>query len=188
MIVLCAIYINADAQKLTYKIFLNKDMIGTLVATRDIQTDHVNYVMQSSMTVHKIINVDVEYSLKSSFSHGKLIQSTAYQKINKKIQTNTLTQWDGAQYNIKTKDDNLVIKNKVINNNMCSIYYYEPIGISQVYSDAFGKFLPVKPVAAHRYEVVLPDGKKNYYNYSSGICYLVETDQLFSKIIFRLTR
>ena len=179
---------SASAQKLTYKILLNNKMIGTLLADRQVQKEKVNYVLQSKMSVHKILTFDIEYKLESDFINGKMIASTAYQKTNNKIHTNTITKWDGVQYTVQLPDENLARINKNINYNMCTIYYLEPIGLTQIYSDAFGKFLNIRSLGNHRYELTLPDGKTNYYNYAAGICFQVESEQLFSKIIFRLTR
>ncbi len=189
VIIGCVCFITSvNAQKLTYRIFLNKDTIGILNAERQAQKESVSYILQSKMTVHKIINVDVEYKMESDYSNGKMMHSTAYQKINKRVQVNSSTKWDGTKYVIETADQTTTLKNKNIHYNMCAIYYFEPVGITQVYSDAFGKFLNIRPVSSHRYELTLPDGKRSYYNYASGICFQVESEQLFSKVIFRLTR
>jgi hypothetical protein len=66
------------------------------------------------------------------------------------------------------------------------LYYHEPIGKKLIWSDSFGKFLPIRLSGNHRYELILPDGKKNFYTYNYGICSMVETEQFFTKLIFRL--
>ncbi len=84
--VLCTcLYLSLQAQKLTYKIFLNKDNIGNLIAERTMDKENVHYLLTSKMLVDKIVKVRVDYKMQSDFSNGKMVQSTAYQKINNKV-------------------------------------------------------------------------------------------------------
>ncbi len=187
LISISSLFISANAQKLNYKIFFNKDYIGNLVAERDIQKERSHYLLKSKMTVDKIINVSIEYRLEGDFVNQKLTRSSAYQKVNNKVQVSSNTQWDGSAYNIQTIDKSTILRNKPIGYNLCSLYFNEPVNVKEVYSDTFGEFLKLKSLGKHRYELQLPDGKKNFYSYNAGICYQVETEQLFSKITFLLT-
>lgn len=188
LIINCLCFFNiAGAQKLTYKIVFNKEDIGNLIAERDAQKENVHYILKSKMTVDKIVNVEIDYRLESDFKNGKMTHSSAYQKVNSRVQVSSSTQWDGSTYNIQTIDMSTILRNKAITFNMCALYFNEPVNLKEVYSDALGKFLRIRQAGKHRYELILPDGKKNYYNYASGICFQVETEQLFSKIIFLLT-
>ena len=50
--------VNATAQKLTYKIFMNKNEIGTLFAEKDVLKENVHYLLKSKMIVEKVTITD----------------------------------------------------------------------------------------------------------------------------------
>jgi hypothetical protein len=48
------------------------------------------------------------------------------------------------------------------------MYFYEPLGISTVFSIADAEFLKVQPLGNSQYELVLSNGKKDIFTYSNG--------------------
>lgn len=186
-ILLIVIPAVATEQTLTYVILLSDDVIGNMTVKRFQQSsDRSEYLVESHINVQKIVAMDIDYRINSVFENGKLMHSTVVQTANNKIHTNTKTEWDGNFYRITSLEGKHAIRERLIEHNLTTLYYYEPVGMKVIWSDSFGKFLTIKLCGNHRYELILPDGKKNFYTYNYGICSSVESEQFFSKLTFRL--
>jgi hypothetical protein len=178
----------SQSQTLHYSIVLKDDPIGTMNATRIIQKDHVSYLIESHILIDKIIRMKIDYTITAEFHSGKLVKSSTRQEANGKLQVNTSTKWNGNYYSVNTLTGNTKLKEKIIDYNLCSLYFYEPEGRKKIYSDSFGKFIPISIQKNHRYKLQLPEGKENIYDYNYGICSMVEMEQLFSKVRFVLVK
>lgn len=174
-----------QAQNLTYAVLLRDEQVGTLHVKRTITKDQTDYKLESTIKVEKIINMLVEYQMNATFVHGILKKSITLQKSNGKVNTYTRTTHAGSYYQVELLNGKRKEKEQ-IDFNLCTLYFQEPAGKKRIWSDSYGTFIRVRPVGPHRYELLLPDGKKNYYTYHFGICSMVETEQMFSKITFRL--
>ncbi len=176
----------ANAQQLQYAIQLKDETIGILSVKRFLRPARAEFLIESNIQVHKLIDMDITYRISTVFENGKLIHSTATQTANGRTNVNTTTKWDGRSYVVITQSSRTKLRETMIDFNLCSMYFSEPLNKKVIWSDSFGKWLPVKALGNHRYELSLPDGKKNFYQYSYGICSMVETEQLFSKVTFLL--
>lgn len=181
---------QADSQSLSlkYNIQLKDELIGILNVKRMIQGAKISYLLDSKIQIQRVMTFDISYNLVSSYDNGKLVHSNNRQTTNARINVNTTTQWDGSKYLVTTENDRKILKEKLIDYSLAMLYFNEPIGKTKVWSDSFGKFLNIKADGIHRYELQLPEGKKNYYNYVHGICSMVETEQVFTKVTFLLTK
>ena len=164
---------------------LRDEKVGELYVRKNIQKGIVEYRLESLISVDKIINMQVEYKLHARFVDGFLSRSSTWQKSNQKVNINTITQKNGDHYVIEKINKKDIVRES-IDFNLCTLYFQEPAGRKKIWSDSYGEFVRIRPAGQHRYELLLPDGKKNYYTYHYGICSMVETEQLFSKINFRL--
>jgi len=178
----------SPAQKLTYQIFMGKDSIGLMHAEHKVNGINHQYEYKSSMTVNSVVTVEIQYILTSVFDKEKLISSFTEQDINGRIRVASTTKWNDKWYDVQTLDRRDKIKNNLITFNLATLYFREPVNIKKVYSDTHGSFLNIKSVGQHKYELILPDGKRNLYTYQFGICKEVEVNQLFSKVYFKLVK
>ena len=122
------------------------------------------------------------------FEKNILLLSNVIETANGKTQTNSETKRNSTGYGVTTKKETKTIIHKGITNNLSKIYFEEPLGIKLIWSDSFGEMLTLKPAGEHRYELILPNGKSSFYSYIKGICTLVETEIVFGKLTFTLTK
>ncbi len=176
-----------NAQTLTYAIRLKDELVGKMTANRQGKSK-TSYFIESNILVQKMLLVDIRYTLESVFENNILMSSQAINKLNGKEQANSKTRNTKNGYTVQTLKGTKKLSQSEIPYNLCSLYFEEPVKYNSVYSDTYGEFLPLKPAGPHRYELILPDGKSNYYTYQHGICVLVELEILFGKITFHLTR
>lgn len=175
-----------DGQSLTYTIRFKDEPIGIMKAQRQGKGT-TEFLIESKILIQKMVRLDLMYRISSTFENNTLIHSLATQQNNGREHTNTRTTQTKNGYSVKTRKEELRISQKSIPYNLCKLYFEEPIGVFMVYSDTYGDFLNIKPAGKHRYELVLPDGKSNFYTYHLGICILVEAEIILGKISFQLT-
>lgn len=187
LILLMGITLSSLGQNLHYLIRLDNEQMGDLHATKT-KGSKEKYLMESKIKIEKMIKVDLFYKIEAIFEKNILLLSNAFESANGKEHTNSETKKSTSGYTVKTKKEIKTISHKGITNNLCKLYFEEPIGINSVWSDTFGELLTIKPAGEHRYELILPNGKSSFYSYFKGICTLVETEMMFGKITFSLTK
>lgn len=167
---------------------MKDEKIGTMKVLKTTQKDHISYTIESTITVNKIVSLLIEYKSTAEFHRGKLIKSSNKQTINGKVQNDTRTTWNGSQYDVYSLTGRSKLKEKTIDYNVCMLYFDEPNQRKKIYSDSYGKWIKVKSYENHQYDLILPDGKHSSYTFNYGICSRVETEPMFSKITFLLTK
>jgi len=181
-----ALLFGLKGQSLTYTIRFKDDPIGIMTAHRQGKGKS-EFLIESKILIQKMVRMNLVYRIASTFENNTLVHSLATQHNNGKEHTNTKTTHTKYGYIVKTQKEEIKISQKSIPYNLCKLYFEEPIGVFMVYSDTYGDFLTINPAGKHRYELILPDGKRNYYTYHLGICILVEAELIFGKISFQLT-
>lgn len=179
--------LSSQGQNLHYLIRLDNEQMGDMHATKT-KGSKEKYLMESKIKVEKMIKIDLFYKIEAIFEKNILLVSNAIESANGKEHINSETKKNKVGYTVKTKRETKTISHKGITNNLCKLYFEEPVGITNVWSDTFGQMLTIKPVGEHRYELILPNGKSSFYSYLKGICTLVETEMMFGKITFSLTK
>lgn len=66
------------------------------------------------------------------------------------------------------------------------LFFNEPVGVSELFSEDWGELVPIKAKGGGKYEVKLPDGKSNYYHYQNGKMVLLESSTPVGKATVRL--
>ncbi|MBL7923937.1 MAG: hypothetical protein JNL88_07045 [Bacteroidia bacterium] len=177
----------SEAQTLHYTVRLGDEVMGKMTAVRSVSGKTL-YSIESLINVQKMITVDLFYRIEAQFEKQILTRSSAIEKANGKEHTKSETRRILNGYNVITKKASKTIPHKGINYNLCTLYFHEPEGRTSVWSDTFGEMLGIKPAGEHKYELTLPNGKSSFYTYHKGICTLVESEMIFGKITFTLTK
>jgi hypothetical protein len=173
--------------RLNYDVIRNGNVIGYLHATRSSSGDQVDYVTESSVNVRLLMSFSMYSKVTGSFTNGMLINGTAVRKLNGHNKVNMVIQWKSNYYLLKEDDEQTEIREKITYTTAC-LFNEEPVGITRIFSENFGKFITLKEVRPHYYELHLPDGNKNYYSYANGICTGAEVNTNFTKAFFRLKK
>ena len=179
--------LTAESQRLHYLVRLGDEQMGDMRATKTIGIKE-KYLIESKIKIDKMIKFDLIYTIESIFEKNILLLSNVIETANGKTQTNSETKRNSTGYGVTTKKETKTIIHKGITNNLSKIYFEEPLGIKLIWSDSFGEMLTLKPAGEHRYELILPNGKSSFYSYITGICTLVETEIVFGKLTFTLTK
>src|SRR5207253_9698368 len=109
------------------------------------------------------------------FRNGVMIKSYLYRKVNEDIKADKLTTYAGGHYKINKANSSKTVMIDNIRYNQLCLYFFEPVNISQIYSDNFERLLTIEK-KNDCYQLKLPDGNTSYYYYTNGICSKVKVE------------
>lgn len=181
--------VPALGQSIIYDILLAGRDVGELKITPANTGSN-----RESLRVEGAINTlfyDVVYVGENLFEKGVLKSSVSSQEVNGRLKEKTNTIHTNNSYNILFVEARSTPKKKPqiahpINNTVTSLYYREPLNMTQIYSERFGKMCSIQKVAVGAYEVIMPDGKKTLYHYTQGQCRQVQSEIVGIPLIFRI--
>ena len=174
VLVLIASNLGAQDRKLTYNVVRNGNVIGTLDLVESISNNSIHFLLSSDVKTRFIFTFTVKAREESIYKDGIMIYSSVYRNSNGKIKINKQTRFEGGIYQVSNKGETSQMKIDPIHYNFHGLYLFEPKQLSVVYSDNFGKYMPIIKMPNNKYKVALPDGNYNYYYYKDGICQKVE--------------
>jgi hypothetical protein len=176
----------ASAQSLTYAITWKDKPVGKIHAVKKSADQKSQYTFNSHVTVTVLKEFNVHTSFQSHYMAGCLQQASVQNKVNGKLKSHTQTHKQGNRYLVNKDGTEATLEVTGIEHSLTTLYFQEPVRLTQVFSERHALFLPIKSVSAHRYAIVLPDGNTNYYTYVDGICTLVEVQDGWFTFSFTL--
>jgi hypothetical protein len=176
----------SSAQQINYDVYLNEKQVGYLLAKRSSKDDLTNYWIESNVNFRFVFKMNFNYTFETVFQNDMLIRASTLNTVNEDEKGSSKVTWNGKFYQMEVKNERSELKNTRITYSMSMLYFREPRQISQVFSERYARFLAIRAVKEHSYELTMPDGKKNIYSYVNGICQAVEVQHSVGKISFRL--
>jgi hypothetical protein len=176
----------SNAQQMNYEVFLNEKPVGSLLAKRSTKDELINYWIESDVNFRFIFKMNFIYTFETVFHNDMLIRASTRNTVNDDEKGSSKVTWNGKFYQMEVKKERSELKNIRITYSMAMLYFREPRQISQVFSERYARFLSIRPLKEHSYELTMPDGKKNVYSYVNGICQAVEVQHSVGKISFKL--
>lgn len=181
-------HIYSQDRVLNYNIMMGGSKIGSLLMLRHDSLGTTAIKINCHARKRIIFLYTLTENQESYFDRGIMIRSSIYRKVNSNVKINQHTQFKGDHYVVsKGTSDQAVMLNGV-SYNQTSLYFTEPSGIKQLYSDIYLTMLDIKKVANGVYKLLLPDGNVNYYYYSDGVCSKVKIDRMLFSVEFVLAK
>lgn len=177
----------ADQVRLTYDVVKNHKVVGQLYAWRNTVNETVGYKTESSVKVDIIFSIKVYSLVEGVFSKGQLTEGKILRKVNGNEKANAHIVWSKDKYFIREPDKTFEFKPRIYYSTAC-LMHQEPVNVTQVFSENYKKFLPLRKIAPNKYELKLPDGNTNYYLYQSGICTEAKVSTNLATVYFRLRK
>ena len=181
-----SLVMGSAPQALTYDVIVHNRSIGQLNVTKSPTTTGVQYRVNADVAVWMLGEKRMITRFTSTYRDNLLTESSFNDKLNGRTKHDALVRWDGNGYQVRVNNASSTIANRRATYSGASLYDSEPVGVRELFSERYGRFCPLRPVASHAYELTLPDGKKNYYRYVNGVCREVEVEQPLFTIYFRL--
>lgn len=173
------------AQTVHLDVMMDNDKCGEISVFAKKQGKQTEYEMTSNVKVRMIFEITMEGKTNDVFKDGKLFSSNAKRTSSIGSENKeTKLLWDGKKYNITKSSDSPSTVTTPITYCLTDLYFKEPIGVSQVFSEMQGTFLPLTNLQNHQYQLQVNDSKKDVYTYANGKLVKVETVMAMKKIVY----
>lgn len=176
-----------EDQVLRYDVIRNDKVIGHMESVQKLRGNSTEYHTESSVHVNLVVTLSIYTRVTGYFQNGYLVSGSAIRKVNNSTRVNTRISLQKDRYLIEDEDHRSELREKISYTSAC-LMHIEPKGMNRLFSEAYRKFIPIKELRPHYYELQLPDGNRNYYTYSNGICIGAEVNTNLSKAFFRLKK
>lgn len=165
---------NAQDQNLSFEVWKNKSHIGIISMTEKINSDSVVYDLSSEIKAKVIISFNVTGIEKTIYKNGVLVYSSVYRKLNSNEKVNKELLFNDGKYYLINGGRKRALSINKIKGNLVTLYFYEPIDISQVYCDNQNAMASVVLIETGKYQVTFPDGSYSVFYYKNGKCKKVD--------------
>lgn len=190
LLILASNIIIVQAQKtaISFEVVFKKNKIGTVQAVQEKTGNKITHDL-STKTDAKVfmIAVHVESEVTLMKENGTLVKGTAYRHANRGSEDVHATVKKIAEKTYQAEKNGKInrFENTTIDFCVVDLFFKEPVGLKQVFSNMYADFMTLKDLGAGRYLVVTPDKKNTYYNYQNGQLITVESDTPLGKVISR---
>ena len=170
--------------QIQYDVIKNGKVIGHMTSSKAEKDGIIQYTTESSVKVSMLITINVYNKVQGSFYKGFLQDASLMRKVNGKSSANTRITWNSNGYMVNENGSSHTLNSRISFSTAC-LMHVEPVDMQYIFSENFLSFIPVREVAPHKYELILPDGHNNFYTYENGRCVEVEVITSFATIYIR---
>lgn len=182
--------VKEGSVELVYEAFIGSKSIGELSVSRSRQADSVIYLVTSDINAQVGIRIVQDYRLESVYRNGILTRSKLYNVVNDKVRADTRIFREGDRY-IALKEDSTVLERAPVDYSIVRLFFSEPEGLKQVFSENFAEDLECKPEESDwlpKYCLHLPDRTRIFYYYDAGICEQFEVRLVIFNVRYTLKK
>lgn len=168
--------------QLNYKIMRGGNDIGNLQLDRKIVGNKSNLFLTSEIRTHLLFLITVLVRESAIFENGKLIYSSQFRKTNGSTKLDKQTIFIKDKYVVTENGKKEHLNLPLIDSNVLSLYFKEPLAIQSVYSDKQQHYINVTKMNDGGYKIKFPDGNTNSFYYKGGVCTKVKINNPFYSI------
>lgn len=166
---------NTEEHKaLTYNVVKNNQIIGTIKINKNVVLDSTTYMLQSNIKAKFLFKFNIVGKEKSIYKNGELVYSSVFRTLNNKTKANHEIVLKKGQYHLLTEKSSHTLNFGSIKQNLITLYFEEPVGVSSVFCDNLNEIVAVKPLGHGKYKVDFSNGKHNIFHYKHGKCIKIE--------------
>lgn len=160
-----------------YEVEIKNKIAGNVKVIREKEGRRKYKYQTHSFIKHQvIIPIKVIHDFQVTYENDLLKYAVVKIQVNGKEHTGTQTIYQGYKrwlFREGNKDEEI---HKTIDYSSILLYFREPKGIDQAYSEEDGSFHTLERTAAHTYLKISPKGRKNTYYYENGMLKHAEID------------
>lgn len=180
--------VAAWAQSYTYDIKTMGVHAGTMVVTRNKANALEQYSYETHSAVDYLLGkVEVNHITRSSYKDGVLQTAYVRNEKNGEVEYYSSTSYDGSDYCTVTEKGKVRCRRKVALS-FAKVFFEEPVGQTEIFSERLGEFVPLKQLEEHTYQVCLPDGDKYTYYFEGGRLVRMDVPSPLGKAHFYLRK
>lgn len=181
------IYQNSFGQEIIYHAFRNGNKIGVLTVNQNCEGERCKYLLNNKVTIKFLITVDIELQFACLYQKGSLIYADIKELRNGSVRDKSYLCWQKDKYLFSKDTDTTTIQLSQQSYSTTVMYFKEPVGLTEVFSERFGKYLDLKQIDTHTYDLVLPNNSTNTFFYENGECNKIHINHTMGKVeLFRI--
>ena len=172
----------------SFEVIYNGSSIGSLEASKIMKSPRSTINLKSNTDAKVlIISVHVESEVNLTKYKDVLFKGIGYCHANRgsKDVLTKVTKMKSHYYKMVKNGKRTNIKVSEIKYCVADLYFTEPKGITSIFSNTEGDFLPITPQENNAYKLSLPNGRSSTYYYTNGLLTHVETEITFGSITFK---
>jgi len=173
---------SAEVEKISFSIIKKNSRIGYIDVEKASLNKTTTYTIDSEVKVKVVFNFSAIGREKSIYKNDILVYSSVFRKQNNKVKLDQSLSLIKGKYLLKEKNKKEEINIDVINSNLVTLFFFEPIAIQEIYSDKYKKMVKIIPIGNSIYKVVLPNKSTSIYHYENGKCIMIEIVGSFFKV------
>jgi hypothetical protein len=174
-----------DVVQNKYTVIRNGKEIGWLKTTSSQSGSERFLVTESSFTIQMLLSFEAKAITANKFAGDILLQAGVHRTLNGKVKLdNALLLNDGHYKIINGKPEEA--PGRPIINTVTSIYFKEPVGITEIYSEVYLRYVPLSKTRPSVYTSSLPDGGSMTYSYTLGRLTLITAKTAYGTVLFKL--
>lgn len=174
-------------QTLFYDIYKGSDRIGEIKVEKKISGNKTHYEANSAASFRILFKNKLITRTAADFVDDELEYSMSKIVLNDKIREHSITRKEGDYYHYyQHPETNSRKKRSPFSISSITLYYDEPAGVDQVFSENYQEMCALTAIGEHAYELALPGGKINQYIYKNGKLVEIKVIRTFVDLSFRL--
>ncbi len=156
------------AERIQYEVHYNDEKVGTLTANKYLRKGKIQYVIKTDVKKRLIKMFHVVFYLNATFSNGILAKAEVKNTVNDNVWDHSKLKWQKDCYSVDKMDEEpyKLCKKQAPYSTAC-LYFKAPTNHSQIFSESYSQYIPIKGNKADGYTLKLPSGNDNYYHYDS---------------------
>lgn len=169
-------------ENISFSVVKKNTSIGFINIEKRTVNNITTFIVNSEVNANIIFNFNAVGKEKSVYKEDTLVYSSVYRMLNNKVKLNQALLFEKGKYILKNmgKDENIGFN--VINRNLVTLFFNEPIGIDKIYADKYKVMLKITPLGNRNYKVVFPNKSISIYHYQNGKCISVDVEGSFYKV------
>ncbi|TDD78836.1 DUF6134 family protein [Flavobacterium caseinilyticum] len=167
---------------MNYKIIRGGNDIGHLQLEKKIIGTKSNLMLTSEIKTHLLFLITVLVKESAIFENGKLIYSSQFRKTNGATKMDKQTLLVEDKYVVTENGEKEKLNLPLIDCNVLSLYFKEPLTVKSVYSDKQQCYINLTKMNDGGYKIKFADGNTNSFYYQNGVCTKVKINNPFYSI------
>jgi hypothetical protein len=155
-------------QNMHLRILKGDDEIGIIDVRKIEQADSLSFVSESTLNFSFIWDYEWRSTVVSVLKNSEMSWSRLVSFLNDKPRDDKYTYRNGTGYQCRNFDDSGNAIENAIDFTTLMLYFREPIGIADIYSERFQSIVKLEPLKTHAYKIAFPNGDVNHYYYDTN--------------------
>lgn len=179
--------LTSFSQRKSYSILLAGKKIGSIEALKTTSGNDDFFNVTSEVDFKVLWR---KYNRKTrniiKMQNGQVVESRSGIYMNHTLEDSSFFQKKDLKFNYYKFPDQKFNSNFFsIENPSMNLYFNEPKGIKQIYSERFLEYCNIEPKGTNKYIIYLPNGKENIYTYEKGELIEVFVDRTWFNLTFK---